>query len=66
MLTGMTESDGPRLHTLAEAATRLRISRSKLYKLMDAGQLRSIKLGTRRLISEDALTEFIAELEAER
>ncbi len=31
-----------------------------------AGELRSIKLGTRRLISEDALTEFIAELEAER
>ena len=58
----MTGSDGPRLYTLTEAAERLRVSRAKLYQLMNTGQLRSVHLGRRRLISDDALTEFIATL----
>jgi excisionase family DNA binding protein len=59
----MTGSDGPRLYTLEQVAERLQISRRKLYQLIGTGQLRSIKLGSRRRISEDALTEFIAGLE---
>lgn len=51
--------NGPRLYSLAETAKRLDISRGKLYQLMDTGQLRSVKLGTRRLVSEGALAEFI-------
>jgi excisionase family DNA binding protein len=59
----MPASDGPRLYTLVQVAERLQISRRKVYYLLSAGQLRSVKLGSRRLVSEDALTEFIAGLE---
>jgi excisionase family DNA binding protein len=62
----MTASDGPRLYTLKQAAERLQISRAKLYQLMNSGELRSVHVGTRRLISEDALAEFIAGLNTDR
>lgn len=63
MVTGMTGSDGPRLYTLEQVAERLQVSRRKLYQLISTGQLRSVKLGTRRRVSEDALAAFIAGLE---
>lgn len=38
------------LARLTEAAAYLRISRTKLYSLMDAGELRTVKLGKSRRI----------------
>jgi excisionase family DNA binding protein len=42
------------------------LGRSKLYQLMDAGEIRSVKVGKRRLIPVSALREFVARLEAEQ
>jgi excisionase family DNA binding protein len=49
-----------------ENATRQRlggIGRSTFYGLIGSGQLRSVKIGKRRLVPEQAIREYIAQLE---
>lgn len=48
--------------TVDEAAERLRVSRWTLYTLIRSNQLRSFKVGRRRLIEADALVECIKTL----
>lgn len=48
------------LYTVEGAAQRLSLGRSSTYKLINSGQLRSTKLGKRRMISEAALQDFVA------
>ncbi|MEV4293038.1 excisionase family DNA-binding protein [Nonomuraea bangladeshensis] len=48
--------------TVDEAAERLRVSRWTLYALIRSNQLRSFKVGRRRLIEAEALTECIKTL----
>ena len=50
-----------RLYDVGEAASALGIQRSKLYGLIAAGELRSVKVGRRRLIPAGAVAEFIAQ-----
>jgi excisionase family DNA binding protein len=50
------------LLTAEEAALALR---SKVYELMRAGELRSVKIGGSRRISAAALTEYVAALESQ-
>ena len=49
------------LLSVPEAAHLLSIGRSRCYDLVLSGQLRSLKLGRRRLISREALEAFVAE-----
>lgn len=44
---------------MAEAGEVLGISKPSLYKLLDRGQLRSIKIGARRLIPSGAIQELV-------
>lgn len=53
------------LLTPEEAAKTLRVGRGKVYELMRAGSLRSVKIGGSRRISTGALAEFVAALEEE-
>lgn len=50
-----------KLLDIETAAKELGISRSLVYKLMNSGQLRSIKVGVRRMIPATAVDDFIAE-----
>ena len=50
------------LYGIEEATHATGIGRSKLYELMAAGELESIKCGKRRLIPADSLVAFIAKL----
>lgn len=60
----MAEKAQPaQFHPVETAMDRLHMSRTKVYQLMGAGQLRSVKSGRRRLISEAALTEFIERID---
>lgn len=52
-----------RLNTVEEVMERLRIGRSTAFELIGTRQLRSIKVGRRRLVSEAALIEFIERLD---
>lgn len=54
----------PRLHPITAAAARIGMSRSRLYELLGAGELRSVKVGRRRLIPESAIADYIARVEA--
>ncbi len=55
------------LLTVREAALRLRISRSTLYELINAGRIRTVHpTPGRTLITERVLDAFIASLEKRR
>lgn len=49
----------PVTYNVDEAAQALRISRALLYQLIRSGRLRTVKIGSRRLVPVDALREYI-------
>jgi len=52
-----------RLHQIESAMDRLGVGRSTVYELLASGQLRSVKVGRRRLVPESAIVAFIENLE---
>ena len=50
-------------YTVEQVAKMLHIGRDKVYYLLRTGQLRSIKIGKLRRITEQHLAEFVASLE---
>lgn len=50
-----------RLLDVDEAATVLGVSRTSVYQELQAGRLRSVKVGRRRLIPSSAIAEFIGD-----
>jgi excisionase family DNA binding protein len=50
-------------YTVEQVADVLQIGRDKVYQLLRTGQLRSIKIGKLRRITDQHLAEFIASLE---
>ena len=53
----------PLLLSAEQAARALAINRSTIFELMATGQIPSVRIGRRRLISRQALAEFIADRE---
>lgn len=53
-----------RLLDVKQATQQLGVGRSTVFGLMASGELRSVKIGRRRLIPERAISEYIARLEA--
>ena len=61
----ITEDDMDKLLlTPTEAATALGIGRSKVYELLQSGQLQSVHIGACRRVPADALTAFLEQLRA--
>jgi excisionase family DNA binding protein len=56
---------GKALYRIPEAMRLLSLSRSVIYNQIRAGRLRSVKEGSARLIPADAITAYVALLEAE-
>jgi excisionase family DNA binding protein len=52
-------------YTVEQVAKMLNISRDKVYYLLRTRQLRSIKIGKSRRITDAQLAEFIATLEGD-
>jgi excisionase family DNA binding protein len=50
------------LYTLPEAASRLRVSRRTVERLIDAGRIRPVRIGRRILVTERELAAFLASL----
>jgi excisionase family DNA binding protein len=50
-------------YTVEQVARMLHIGRDKVYYLLRTGQLRSIKIGKLRRITEQHLAEFLASLD---
>jgi excisionase family DNA binding protein len=51
------------LYRPKEAAQALGIGRATLYDLMHAGKIRSVKDGSMRFITADALRDYVRQLE---
>jgi excisionase family DNA binding protein len=51
-----------RLLTVDEAADQLRVSRWTVYNLIRSNQLRTVKIGRRRLVTPAALAECVESL----
>ena len=51
----------PVANTVLEASKRLGIGRTVLFSLISAGEIRTFKVGNRRLIPESELQRFVAE-----
>jgi excisionase family DNA binding protein len=51
-----------RAYTVEQVAEMLHVGRDKIYYLLRTGQLRSIKIGKLRRITDQQLAEFIASL----
>jgi excisionase family DNA binding protein len=60
------QSAPDRLLSIPEAAATLGIGRTRLYAEMDAGRLRTLRAGRRRLIPASALTEYTETKQAAR
>jgi excisionase family DNA binding protein len=52
------------LNSIKDVMTRTRLSRSKIYEELANGQLKSVKVGRRRLITETALIDYVEHLVA--
>ena len=52
-----------RLHNIEGAQERLGVGRSKIFELIASGELRSVRVGRRRLVPEQAIIDFIARLD---
>jgi excisionase family DNA binding protein len=53
-----------RLNSIESVMARLNLGRSMVYAKLGSGELRSVKVGRRRLVPESALIDFINQLEA--
>jgi len=53
----------PLLYARLQAAARLGVSVRTLDELLATNQLRSVKIGKRRLVSEEAILDFIRKAE---
>jgi hypothetical protein len=64
-----TAEQTARLNQIEDAMDRLKVGRSMIFALFDAEEnepgtgLRSVKIGRRRLIPEQAIRDFIARLD---
>ena len=54
------------VYTIREAAAALRISRTKLYELLDSGEIESVHIGRSRKIPADALRTYLDHLREEQ
>lgn len=50
------------LCTVPEAAALLGVGRTSIYELMKSGDLRSVKIGARRLVLRASIESFVADL----
>ncbi|MCR6699708.1 MAG: helix-turn-helix domain-containing protein [Dokdonella sp.] len=57
-----TASPTPLAHTIPSAARMLGIGRTSLYELMQRGELKTIRIGTRRLVPDSELHRYVASL----
>jgi excisionase family DNA binding protein len=60
--TNMTDNRDQYLLTLNEAAARLGISRAGMYRLLNAGRIKTVHVGRSHRVSNATLNEFIASL----
>lgn len=61
-MSGTAATGLPLLLTVEEAASLLRLGRTRVYQLVMGGKIQSVKVGRRRLVVRQGLEEFVAQL----
>jgi excisionase family DNA binding protein len=61
---GAQSDGGPVAYDVPEVLRRLGVTRPTIYRFLRSGELRSFRLGSRRLVSAEALAEFIRSRES--
>lgn len=56
-----SDSTNRAAYTIPEAAEQLTISRASLYRLIDRGEIRRVKIGQRSVIPADEINRLLAE-----
>jgi len=56
-----TDTMTPLAHPILQACKRIGVAKTSIFALIKAGQLRSIKIGSRTLIPESELQRFISD-----
>lgn len=62
-MSELTAQVNARLNSIESTMAQLGLGRSKVYELIASGELRSVKVGRRRLVSDTAINEFVAHLD---
>jgi excisionase family DNA binding protein len=52
------------LLTIPEACAMIRIGRTKFYQLLNAGEIKAVKIGKKTLVPQSAILQWIEELPA--
>lgn len=47
------------LHTIPEACAMIRVGRTKFYQLLNAGEIKAVKIGKKTLIQDKELENWI-------
>lgn len=55
----------PRFVSLKDAASVMGLKRTMMYSLLDSGELQSVKVGRRRLVTRASVDRFVDRLEGE-
>ncbi len=61
-MTSSTRSDIQLLLTVEEAAERLRIGRTSMYRLVSTGEIETVTVGRLRRVPVECLDEYVARL----
>jgi len=61
-VSGTAATGLPLLLSVEEAASLLRLGRTRVYQLVMGGKIQSVKVGRRRLVVRQGLEEFVAQL----
>ena len=61
---GVQSDGGPVAYDVPEVLRRLGVTRPTIYRFLRTGELRSFRLGSRRLVSAEALADFIRSRES--
>lgn len=62
----MGRAESPRLYRPEAAAEQLGISRAQVFRLMQSGELQSLKIGRSRRVPAEQLDAYVARLRAEQ
>ena len=63
---GRAGAPGRLLYSVEEAADLLGIGRTFMFRLLATGEIESVKIGRRRMISRDALDGYVDRLQSEQ
>lgn len=64
-MSDLAEQITAQLHPVETVMARLGVGRSTVFELIASGDLRSVKVGRRRLVSEAAICEFISKIDTD-